>query len=935
MRRILSSALLTVTAVPALLAVPVVGTRAAAPVPVHTQLHVLTPSGVDAAALAQLRAAGSGAGSPAASGRVTAAAVASPAVLTGQLATPRYDLVAVSWQRSAEPKGATRVTVRVREAGKWTGWTPLDTDDDGPDPGSADAQHAAAVGAADATAPLLTAGADGVQVRVDTATGVPPAGLKVDLVDGGRSSADGAAGSGGPMQTASAQTSMPRIVSRAAWGADESLAKASPVLGSVRSLVLHHTDTTNSYSSDQAYAQLRSLYTFHTKVRGWNDVGYNFVVDRFGTVYEGRRGSITSAVMGAHAGGFNEQTLGIATLGTFSTDALPAATQDALVPLLAWKAAEYGINPAGRTSLVSAGGSYTKYKAGTSVGVYGVSGHRDVDSTECPGNLAYPRLAGLRSRAAALMVPDLVAPALSAQRATVAGVPFSFTAAVPTRQRYAITVSRLCGGSAVRTLTGTTTGRISRSWDLRDSDGALVPPGVYSVTVASSSPVGSVPTWHQDVEVLATPGSVAASGSTGSTGSASVPLAGGATASASASASGSVGSASVPTDVGPARLPLRVVSPTSAPTTSTTSSTATTTATATTTTVRTTLTTFSTTSTTSSTSTSPSSTPPAGGGLPAAASNGCPVRRLATADPALTSVIAGRLAHPDSRAVVLVDPAAGEPLGQSLTAGTLAAAQAAPLLLTDAGALPAVVAQDVAARQVTTAWLVGSTSVISPAVEQQLRALGVSTVTRIAGTDRWSTAAAVAQAATQAIVQHGGTASREAVLASGDSGELLDSLVAAGAAAAVGRPMLLTSRTGIPAATLAAIKALGITSVDVISSTAAVPEPTLAALTAAGVTRHVRLVGKGRWATAATIADAFVGQAATDRVVLASGLQADADLVIATGQGRRILLTSSTVLPWETAAWLRKNPNLGVGLVAGPDGVGTVVLRAVQATRAG
>jgi putative cell wall-binding protein len=608
--------------------------------------------------------------------------------------------------------------------------------------------------------------------------------------------------------------------------------------------------------------------------------------------------------MGAHAGGFNSETLGIAVLGTFTTTALPAAVEDALVPLLAWKAAAYGINPVGRTTLTSGGGSYTRYAAGTPVSVYGVSGHRDVDSTECPGDAAYPRLPTLRARAAALMVPALVAPALTDVPTTVAGRAVGFTATIPTRQRWWLTVTRLCGGLPVRVVSGTSTGRIAGSWDLRDAAGHPVPPGDYRVTVTSSSPVGSVAPFGRDVEVLATPESLAAS-SPG-------PVAGSAT-----------GAAVAPVAAGQpvSRIPMPVISPSSAP-----RPTAAPTATAGPTATPAPTTTPSTTpppSGSPSPSGSPAPTPPA---LPTAGSDGCAVQRAAGTDPALTSVVAGRLAHPDAHAVVLVNGSAGEPLAEALAAAPLAAAKGAPLLLTDAAALPAVVAQDVTARHATTAWLVGSATVISPAVEQQLRGLGVTTVTRVAGVDRWTSAAAVAGAV--------GAPAHQALLAPGDSGEQLDTLVAAGSAAAAGQPILLTSRTGVPGATLAALKALHVTTVTVIGSTVAVPEATLRALATAGVAHYTRVVGRDRWTTAVAVAARFAAQAPADRVVLASGSAADAALLVASGGGGRpVLLTGSSDLPAATGAWLAARPGLGVALVAGPDAVPTATLRAVQSTR--
>ena len=302
------------------------------------------------------------------------------------------------------------------------------------------------------------------------------------------------------------------------------------------------------------------------------------------------------------------------------------------------------------------------------------------------------------------------------------------------------------------------------------------------------------------------------------------------------------------------------------------------------------------------------------------------MQRLAGADPALTSVLAGRLARPDARTVVLVSAGSREALGQALAAAPLAAARNAPLLLTDAGSLPPVVAADITARRVGTAVLVGSTAVISPAVEAQLRALGVSTVTRVAGTDRWSTAAAVAAAV--------GAPSHQAVLASGDPGEVLDTLVAAGSAAAAGRPVLLTSRAGVPASTLAALKVLKITSVTVVGSKVAVPEATLTVLAKAGVTRRTRVVGVDRWSTAVALSTAFAGRVPTDRVVLASGREAGADLLVASGQARTILLTDTTALPRATSVWLAGHHPAAVSLVARPAAVGTGVLRAALAARA-
>ena len=347
-------------------------------------------------------------------------------------------------------------------------------------------------------------------MRVDTATGRAPGGLRVDLVDGGRAAADAPATA--PAGSAVAATTQPRIITRRQWGADERLVSGTPVINrTVRALFVHHTDTANSYSAAQAYAQVRAVYAFHTKVRGWNDIGYNFLVDRFGRVFEGRRGSITTAVMGAHTGGFNTDSLGVAVLGTYTTQVPSRAALDALAGVLAWKAAQYGIDPRAAVTLTSAGGPFTRYPAGTPVRLAALSAHRDVGNTECPGDALYGQLPRLRREVATRLAPGLVGPVLSAPSAVWSGTPVVLDAAVPTTQTWTLTVTPACGGSPVRVLTGRATGRLTVVWDLRDATGNPVPPGLYRLAVDTRSPVGALPTWSTSLEVLPVDGAPAGS----------------------------------------------------------------------------------------------------------------------------------------------------------------------------------------------------------------------------------------------------------------------------------------------------------------------------------------------------------------------------------------------------------------------------------------
>ncbi len=133
---------------------------------------------------------------------------------------------------------------------------------------------------------------------------------------------------------------------------------------------------------------------------GWRDLGYNFLVDKCGTVYEGRAGGVAKPVRGAHTLGFNTNSMGIAVLGSFGRSSPPAAALNAIATLTAWKLGLYDVNPLGTATLVSGGGNL--YKKGSSVRLKVISGHRDGYATECPGDQLYNRLGSTRSRAARL-----------------------------------------------------------------------------------------------------------------------------------------------------------------------------------------------------------------------------------------------------------------------------------------------------------------------------------------------------------------------------------------------------------------------------------------------------------------------------------------------------------------------------------------------------
>ena len=408
-----SSALLLSVLVPGLLLVPVMTPAFAAPVPIAPGVVELPLTGVDAAAAAEPAGTVRASVRRAGTGRRTV-------VLTTRRATADYGMVGVTWDGD-RPVGALEAWVRTRGEGRWSDWTLLG--------GAADEEPDAdeARGTRAGTAPLWVGEADGVQVRLDVLSGDAPTGVRVALVDPGESAADAPVADGrAPLSAAHAGTAAPAIRSRADWGADESIRTASASYApSVKAVVVHHTASTNDYTAAQVPSLLRGFYAYHVKSRGWSDIGYNLLVDRFGTAWEGRAGGLSRAVIGAHAGGFNTGTVGVSMIGTYESATPSAAMLNTVAQVVAWKTSAAGIDPRGTVRLTSAGS--TRFSAGTSVTLPVVMGHRQVSMTTCPGVQGYAALPALRERAAALHLGapaaatglELTAPSSAAAGSTV------------------------------------------------------------------------------------------------------------------------------------------------------------------------------------------------------------------------------------------------------------------------------------------------------------------------------------------------------------------------------------------------------------------------------------------------------------------------------------------------------------------------------------
>ncbi|HET7659423.1 MAG TPA: N-acetylmuramoyl-L-alanine amidase [Oryzihumus sp.] len=434
--------------------------------------------------------------SPAATARGASPTDALPT--TAPTTTRPFSVLGVTWQ-GATPAGLS-VSVRVRTGGAWGQWHPLELLDSGPDPTSAEGRRAR-----QGTEPLLTAPSDGVQVRATSASGDLPSTLGVDLVDSPTAPADATAGTtSAPPASASALGLWPGIISRAGWGADESMRLCPPEYSNEQlGGVVHHTVSTNNYTAAQTASLIRGIYAYHTRSLGWCDIGYNFLVDRFGRIWEGRYGGTTRAVLGAHTIGFNRQTFGVSAIGNYDTAQPASAMTTAIARIMAYRMSLFHINPTGSAVFTSAGNS--EYPAGTRVTKPTLSGHRDFWTTECPGRYLYAKLGGLRTQTRALQGAEIYNPRwVGTTVPWYAGRGGSIVAGFARTQSWQVAVTSSCSSTVVRTYRGTGTS-MNMVWDGRSSTGAPLPPGIYDLALTSWAGSSQARPWGARVEVLPTP----------------------------------------------------------------------------------------------------------------------------------------------------------------------------------------------------------------------------------------------------------------------------------------------------------------------------------------------------------------------------------------------------------------------------------------------
>lgn len=290
---------------------------------------------------------------------------------------------------------------------------------------------------------------------------------------------------------AGAGAAMPAIVTRQQWGADESLRSGQPVYAPLKMVFVHHTVSGNGYKREESPAVMRAIYYYHTKSCGFQDIGYNFLVDRYGTIYEGRYGGMDRGVVGAQTLGFNTGTCGISLIGDFTSAAPPTAMLAGLEYLLAWKLDVHHIDPLSKVRLVC--GATDKYKAGQTVTFDAISGHRDACYTACPGDTVYAKLPEIRSVVASTGLPKIYGFSTTTGLISPDGdgngdtVEVSFIVSEAAQWNVEVTDA---AGVVMRSFTGNGT-EVSVTWDGRSDAGKVVPDGTYTVTGTAVGPSGA------------------------------------------------------------------------------------------------------------------------------------------------------------------------------------------------------------------------------------------------------------------------------------------------------------------------------------------------------------------------------------------------------------------------------------------------------------
>lgn len=371
---------------------------------------------------------------------------ADAALLTDPLEVDRFFVAGFTWTGGADLPDGVRIYLRVRENGSWSPWYLSEAADSGRDDratpgtgefvtGGADAIQASVVGSslpAGLKLALVPSRPQGEEVLgaddlttteaaptpvIEDASATENQGTQVDPVAmtlpaspasvTRPAAASVASPAAVPVVAPAATTAngLPvAVTTRAEWGANASYMSWDPEYARAGHVVVHHTAGTNSYSAGQSASIVRGIYYYHAVVLDWGDIGYNFLVDKFGTVFEGRSGSVAAPAgrmsIGAHARGVNTGTMGISMMGDYSTVSPSDAQLSSVGKMAGWF-----LKRAGISDVTGWAGLHVwtteRYQAGSTISMPRILGHRDVGYTTCPGNVGYSKLGAIRAIAKA------------------------------------------------------------------------------------------------------------------------------------------------------------------------------------------------------------------------------------------------------------------------------------------------------------------------------------------------------------------------------------------------------------------------------------------------------------------------------------------------------------------------------------------------------
>ena len=306
---------------------------------------------------------------------------------TTRLETDAYSMVGATWRGTAPS-----VAVRTVPGEPWRALPELH---DGPSLGAAERDPG--LGATDL---VWTGPSRGIEVRV---SGAGAREVELVLIDPGELSAD----SGAPESSPSARRTTeavpdraprPAMRSRRDWGANPRWRNGRPRYNDrLQQVHVHHTASGNGYSRSDVPGILRGIYRYHTHSLGWFDIGYNFLVDKFGRAWVGRSGGASRPVRGAHTLGFNTTSVGIAVIGNLERRTPRREAVRSVARIAAWKLGRHGKDAVGRVRVRSTGSD--KYARGSRPRLPRVDGHRDTNDTACPGQELYDRLPQVRRTA--------------------------------------------------------------------------------------------------------------------------------------------------------------------------------------------------------------------------------------------------------------------------------------------------------------------------------------------------------------------------------------------------------------------------------------------------------------------------------------------------------------------------------------------------------